>query len=85
MKPLNQSEPISAEEFYSQFCSKRSTTGAFNGRERLQVMIEFAKMHVEAALKEASATDIVSGKSYKHRTEYDKNSIINSYPLDKIK
>jgi hypothetical protein len=68
MKPLNQSEPISAEEFYSQFCSKRSTTGAFNGRERLQVMIEFAKMHVEAALKEASATDIVSGKSYKHRT-----------------
>ena len=85
MKPLNQSEPISAEEFYSQFCSKRSTTGAFNGRERLQVMIEFAKMHVEAALKEASATDIVSGKSYKHRTEYDKNSILNSYPLDNIK
>ena len=48
-------------------------------------MIEFAKMHVEAALKEASATDIVSGKSYKHRTEYDKNSILNSYTLDKIK
>jgi hypothetical protein len=85
MKPLNQSEPISAEEFYSQFCSKRSTTGAFNGRERLQVMIEFAKMHVEAALKEASATDIVSGKLYKHICLYDKNSIINSYPLDKIK
>ena len=48
-------------------------------------LITFAKLHVEAALKEASATDIVSGKSYKHRTEYDKNSILNSYPLDKIK
>ena len=91
MKPLNQSEPISAEEFYSQFCSKRSTTGAFNGRERLQVMIEFAKMHVEAALKDASEKakityeyDGNTGSEYCY--EYiDKNSILNSYPLDNIK
>jgi hypothetical protein len=48
-------------------------------------LIEFAKLHVEAALKAASATDIVSGRSYKHRTEDDKDSILNSYPLTNIK
>lgn len=53
-----------------------------------QRMIEFAKLHVKKALKEASE---------KAKTEYDcnnwnccgesinKNSILNSYPLDKIK
>ena len=50
-----------------------------------KIMIEFAKLHVEAALKEASATDIVSGRLYKHRAEHDKDSILKSYPLDKIK
>ena len=49
-------------------------------------LITFAKMHVEAALKAASATDIFWAKfSYKHRAEHDKDSIINSYPLDNIK
>ena len=51
----------------------------------VELMKEFAKLHVEAALKEASATDIVSGRSYKHRTEDDKDSILNSYPLTNIK
>lgn len=82
MKPLNQSEPISAEEFYSQFCSKRSTTGAFNGRERLQVMIEFAKMHVEAALKNAS--EKISDKKGKYIMP-NKEFILISYPLENIK
>jgi hypothetical protein len=48
-------------------------------------MIEFAKLHVEAALKEASETEIVSGTSYKHRTNLDMDIIMNSYPLEKIK
>ena len=49
-------------------------------------LITFAKLHVEAALKAASATDIFWGKfSYTHRAEHDKESILNSYPLNKIK
>jgi hypothetical protein len=48
-------------------------------------MIEFAKLHVDEALKAASATDIISGRSYKHRAEHDKDSILKSYPLENIK
>lgn len=48
-------------------------------------LIEFAKLHVEAALEAASDTDILSGKAYKHRTNLDMDTIMNSYPLDKIK
>jgi hypothetical protein len=48
-------------------------------------MIEFAKLHVEAALEAASETKIVSGTSYKHRTNLDMDIIMNSYPLEKIK
>ena len=54
------------------------------------VMIEFAKMHVEAALKEASEkakiTYEYSGNTgSEYCDEYvDKNSILNSYSLEKI-
>jgi hypothetical protein len=50
-----------------------------------EMMIEFAKLHVEQALKEASEIDVVSGRSYKHRAEHDKKSILNSYPSSNIK
>jgi hypothetical protein len=46
-------------------------------------MIEFAKLHVEAALKEAAEkaiTEEVWGDYY-----VDKKSILNSYPLTSIK
>lgn len=42
-----------------------------------QVMIEFAKMHVEAALKTAADEAITYCRS--------KKSVINSYSLDNIK
>ena len=48
-------------------------------------LITFAKLHVTAALEAASDTDILSGRSYKHRTNLDMDTIMNSYPLDKIK
>ena len=64
-------------------------------------MIEFAKMHVEAALKEASENAKASlGKDWISRKEQkihpgqlvdtiiikvDKDSILNSYPLTNIK
>jgi hypothetical protein len=47
------------------------------------MMIEFAKLHVQAALKEAAekaVTEEVWGDYY-----VDKNSILNSYPLTNIK
>jgi hypothetical protein len=51
----------------------------------IKLAIEFAKLHVEAALEAASETEIVSGTSYKHRTNLDMDIIMNSYPLEKIK
>ena len=65
-----------------------------------QVMIEFAKLHVEAALKEASEKAKASlGKDWIRTEEtihpgqlvdtiiikVDKDSILNSYPLTNIK
>lgn len=70
-----------AEEFYKQ------TTGCvMNHRDVKTAMIEFAKMHVEAALKEAlesipclgSSTDI---PSYEDVEE----AVLNAYPLENIK
>jgi len=53
-----------------------------------QAMIEFAKLHVEAALKEASenAKIIDVGIDYSIiKWVADKDSILNSYPLENIK
>jgi len=53
-----------------------------------KMMIEFAKLHVEAALKEASekAKMIDVGIDYSIILwEVDKDSILNSYPLENIK
>jgi hypothetical protein len=47
-------------------------------------MIEFAKLHVEAALKEASENAesyVIGGLT----SEVDKDSILNAYPLTNIK
>lgn len=52
-----------------------------------QAMIEFAKLHVEAALKEASEN--VEIEDYDEHGQYspsiNKYSILNSYPLSNIK
>lgn len=52
-----------------------------------QRMIEFAKMHVEAALKEASEKANYNTYGHEHIEEVwiDKDSILNSYPLTNIK
>jgi hypothetical protein len=48
---------------------------------------EFAKLHVEQALKEASekADTQEMGKGFTAETIVDKDSILNSYPLENIK
>ena len=52
------------------------------GAER--AMIEFAKIHVKAALKETSEKAEVNVTNY-NDYEVDKNSILNAYPLENIK
>jgi hypothetical protein len=74
-----------AKEFWDNAC----TTDVLKSPS--DIMIEFAKMHVEAALKEASEkinlTDEVCEALQNHWfNEYiDKDSILNSYPLENIK
>jgi len=49
--------------------------------------IQFAKLHVKEALKEASekADYITDGQEHIINVWIDKNSILNSYPLKNIK
>ena len=65
----------------------------FPGIEIKYAMIEFAKLHVKAALKAASENaktkeswwqdnNIPNGASY---TEVDRQSILKAYPLENIK
>jgi len=72
------------EEFYKQ------TTGCvINHGDIKKAMIEFAKLHVEAALLEASekATVNINGfiQEYDENCCADKDSILNAYPLENIK
>jgi len=50
-----------------------------------EALIEFAKLHVEAALKEASKkAEAKNGPGEWSYLYVDENSIINSYPLTNI-
>jgi hypothetical protein len=49
-----------------------------------EIMIEFTKLHVEAALKEASE-DVELETYGNFGNSVNKDSILNSYPLEKIK
>lgn len=60
---------------------------SMSGRYVSEMMIEFAKLHVEAALKAASEN---GQAKYDYTFEMyisdvDKDSILNSYPLTNIK
>jgi hypothetical protein len=57
-----------------------------------ECMIEFAKLHVQEALKAADEKAIVTVVDYEFELEpptliwgVDSDSILNAYPLDKIK
>ena len=69
-----------------EFINMNSQNGSLIDLEK--IMIEFAKLHVEAALKAASEGQIK--KDIYMMTEYGesmnwKDSILNSYPLENIK
>ncbi len=68
----------------------KNENGRYSRNEVEKAMIEFAKLHVEAALKEASKKAQIkyeySGNVGEYCDEFvDVNSIINSYPLENIK
>lgn len=56
----------------------------FDSDEYEDLIIEFAKLHVEAALKSASEKATYSGFNFAS-IEIDEDSILNAYPLDWIK
>ncbi len=67
-----------AEEFY------RQTTGCvMNHGDIKKAMIEFAKLHIEAALKTANL-EMFKFVDEKEDDDY-KPQILNSYPLENIK
>jgi len=62
--------------------------GRINGIEQNypEMMIEFAKLHMEAALKEASENAEQKWVKFTEDDyEIDKDSILNAYPLENIK
>lgn len=75
-----------AEEFY-----KKITGCVVNHKDVKTSMIEFAKLHVKAALKDASENFKMKIKDDVHELhmnddwmEVDKNSILTAYSLDDI-
>jgi hypothetical protein len=77
---------MTAEEFLKE----RQWKNGMNLRERIhESMIAFAKYHVEQALKEASnksyTETIHTGRQFGMQSRVNKNSILNSYPLENIK
>jgi hypothetical protein len=69
-----------AEEFWFK------NTGQNINQEEYSAMIEFAKLHVEAALKEASKkVTVTRDKEFYTLSNVNKNSILKSYPLTNIK
>lgn len=56
-----------------------------DAQKSVEIMIEFAKLHVEAALKEASEKATVYADEGGYSEFVDEQSILNSYSLDNIK
>ena len=65
-----------AEEFLN-----ANTSGIIDEIKCKELMIEFAKLHVEAALKEAE----IAGQNNWGNSKKMKDAILNSYPLENIK
>lgn len=63
----------------------KHTQCVLNHADIKTAMIEFAKMHVEAALKAASENADMKDVPYTDDIEVDKDSILYSYPLANIK
>ena len=67
-----------------EFCKEFKPTGKTWQDNFHQTIIEFAKLHVQKALEEASEKVITNWPEI-YTVKIDKNSILNSYPLDLIR
>ena len=75
-----------AAEFLKEY--ELGNTGKIDIEDAKEAIIEFAKLHVEAALKEASENATTFNKpKFKGDINYvvDEDSILNAYPLENIK
>ena len=72
---------ITAEEFINCEQYYRVTPNY----DTINAMIEFAKLHVEEALKVASEKGYIQIDEHELSCSVDKKSILNSYPLTNIK
>lgn len=71
-----------AAEFYQNYIEENNNDSHVDTEE---MMIEFAKLHVEAALKIASEDAHTKDVPYTDDVEVDKETILKAYPLDNIK
>lgn len=80
-----------AEEFYNDNLSGGYWGNSLASLELKNALIEFAKLHVEAALKSASQKAIINTESRSDGYEtwdvevVDEDSILSAYPLNNIK
>jgi hypothetical protein len=74
-----ESNTPTAEEFYNLNPETIEDIGKGRTAHTKRIMIEFAKLHVEAALKEANEKAIMTGYVDSGQT------ILNAYPLENIK
>lgn len=82
---MNNKQIPTAEEFLNQRDCINSTEDFFNDVQPID-LIEFAKLHVEAALKEALESIPCLGSSTDIATyEEVRDAVLNAYPLENIK
>lgn len=76
-----------AEEFFDSSSLKISNDTEYKYIQKVikEKAIEFAKLHVEAALKAASEDAHTKDVPYTDDVEVDKDSILSAYPLENIK
>lgn len=75
-----------AEEFLEANLGEELSMRGCSALVAKDLMIEFTKLHVEAALKEAAENIKMDSDPYHPEDEWvDRNSILNAYPLENIK
>lgn len=80
-----------AEQFFEQWCKNKGYISIDEADDIKECLIEFTKLHVEAALKTAAekAETYLETYSSPYSSEWtrliDKKSILNAYPLENIK
>lgn len=74
--------PTAAEFAWNQEEDFKGILAEMNYQEVYKLMIEFAKLHVKKALKDASKK---ANLKYNNGLFADKDSILNAYPEDLIK